>query len=314
VTRLVHSNGGFLRSIQMSSADLIALTEGLLDRPFFGCLLAPILRSKPHLRMTMRSAQELPDRSGGKGALISYFEFLRRSSRLVSDLDGKRTVVLFLLDKDLDDVTHSRQKSEHVIYTTYFDVESYLFHHGDLVSACAAATMLEPEVFSALRNGETWTRRRAIAWRLWVTLCVFEVRFRCSAGGNYGICPSPVHDPDTDELRADAFEQRLALLQQRCGFSVARFAKLWKLATALIDRYYARGQSTKVFKGKWYAWLLARDVRAIAAGRDADIDRLERRITQHLLQTLDFRADWAKPMAHRASATLERCFPTPARS
>jgi hypothetical protein len=42
MTRLTHSHGGFVRSLQMSSVRVFAFVEGRLDRPFFDRLLAKV--------------------------------------------------------------------------------------------------------------------------------------------------------------------------------------------------------------------------------------------------------------------------------
>lgn len=308
MTRLRHSQAGFLRLLQMGSAHVAVLVEGRVDRLFFDQLVSHELAARPALTALIRTAREVMAGAGGKKALLSYYDYLRRRSALVTELGGKKTSILICLDKDLDDLTGTRRRSRHVIYTEHFDVESYLFLHGDLVSATSAATTLDRvTIDSVLAPAVTWTRRVSMRWREWVAICVFEITNKCSSGGNYGVCPSPVHTPGGD-LDGVRFGDRMAALQQESGCPGPEFAARWDRVVRRVDRLFARGKGDIVFKGKWYAWLLVVYVAGAVASRDVDLSKVRDELPKYLIQTLDFDLPWTTVLRGRLLEVLDSEF------
>ena len=72
MTRLTHSSGGFVRSLQMSSARIFAFVEGRLDRPFFDRLLSQVCNPVA-IAYKVFAMKELPGGTGGKSALLATF-------------------------------------------------------------------------------------------------------------------------------------------------------------------------------------------------------------------------------------------------
>lgn len=293
MTRLLHSPGGLLRALQMSVAQLVILTEGRLDRLFVSGLVAACTEAEGCVT-AVRTVREI-SASGGKKALLAFHDYLRRRRRLQSELAGKHTRVLFFLDKDIDDIRRLKRRSPFVVYTTLFDVESHLFTDGDLVGATAAATTLDRSTVSAaLTPVATWTQRVSASWLDWVAVCVFEQKYGVTTRGNYGVCPSPLHQRDgsVDETRLN---ERLTAMCAASGCDTSSFQERWRAVRTRLAHAFRRGEGDRVFKGKWYAWFVERDIRE-ASVVDCDLGGLERRLPQHLCHTIDFTAEWAEPL------------------
>jgi Protein of unknown function (DUF4435) len=296
----------------MGGAALTIITEGRIDRTFYGSLMRVILRSRPHITSTIRTAKELPGGSGGKSTVLTYFDFIKRRRRLASVLGGKKSVVVFCLDKDLDDLTRKMRRSPHVIYTETFDVENYLFLNSNIAEAAAAATTVDAEsIREALAPIADWPKRAAERWKDWVAVCVFEITGRYRSSGNYGVCPSPIHHA-SGALNRGHFAQRLALIENNSGLSPVKFNRRWQSVKRAVNRQFECGGADKVFKGKWYGWLLARDLTVACAGRDADCRDLEKRLTYHLCQSLDFGLSWSESLCQKFAALLDQELPAPA--
>ena len=160
MTRLRHSDGGFLRLAQMSGANVTLITEGRLDRLFFSAIADKAVGARSHITFCVRSAREISSEGGGKLAVLKYYDFLRRKKALSSELDGRRTLFVLCLDKDLDDLTRHMRRSPHILYTDMFDVESYVFRYGDLPLGCSITTATdEATIVNALDPISGWAVR-----------------------------------------------------------------------------------------------------------------------------------------------------------
>src|SRR5689334_11076490 len=101
MTRLLHSNQGYLRSMQISGHSLFVFVEGQLDRYFTERLCDAALGSLG-VNYIVRLSAELPGGTGGKPGLLRYRDYLHGRPALRTSLQGKLTVVAFILDKDID--------------------------------------------------------------------------------------------------------------------------------------------------------------------------------------------------------------------
>ena len=117
------------------------------------------------LRYEIFIARQLPGSTGGKQALLNFFAFLRRSKALVSSLGGQRACIFFL-DKDVDDLQRKKKRSQHTVYTEHYDVQNYIFIHGqptDWSSICSIRGPCETENPIKRRAGMVSTRRHTLA-------------------------------------------------------------------------------------------------------------------------------------------------------
>lgn len=296
MSRLQHSAAGYRRRLQISAVEVVVLVEGKTDRYFYSKVFKRVQQTTG-ASIKIRIARELPSASGGKKALLSYFNYLRRKRSLVSTLGNKTTLVVFVLDKDTDDLCRRMSRSEYIKYTEYYDYENYLYQYGDVVDAGAAASGLEPElVEQALGDSQRWRIRVQQEWLVWTHVCVFSVTRKLCRGGNYGVIPSPINHHPYGGVDPQKLSARMALMQAEYGKYPQSFVRSWRRVEALVGNLMRAGTLDKVFKGKWYSWFLAQELRMVAGGRDANLTNLESRLPNHLAQSVDVDAPWAKSL------------------
>jgi hypothetical protein len=307
MTRLRHSAGGYRRRLQIGAANVVLIAEGKTDRYFYSKLFNPFC-SRIGAHCAIRIARELPTAAGGKTSLLAYFEYLRRRKSLSSELGGKRTVIVFLLDKDIDDRQRKKRRSNHIFYTEGYDFENYLYKHGDLVEAGAAAAGLDVmSVAASIPDQQAWRQQVTQEWKEWVKICVFSITRKVRKGGNYGVPASPINKAHHGGVDSTAYEARLRLLESSCSLGSQGFKRAWNSVSRMVDGLYASASQDEIFKGKWYSWFLAQDLRKIAAGRDAELDGLEKRLPHHLAQTINYEEQWTNPHRERLRALIQAC-------
>jgi len=291
MSRLRHSAGGFLRSLQISRTGLFVCVEGPTDRFVYDRVTAA--RCTPaSVSYGILLAQELPLATGGKQSLLHFFCYLRRKKRLISDLRGKRTAVLFFADKDIDDVLRSRKRSSHLVYTEHYDLEGYLFSHGDLVAAAAVVSGLdEGSLRGVLHPQRDWISRAAASWSEWVVLCVVAARARASCGVTYSR-PSAIHLAPYDAPDATLTATALAQLQASIAIAPPELQKLLTRTRRWVSSVFRNGEEGRLFKGKWYPKFLVADIKKIAGSRSLNQTGIETRLLDALKLTIDVRGAW----------------------
>lgn len=292
MSRPIHTHSGFRRVMQMSGRALFAFVEGRETDPyFFDRLCSAVCHETVAYEITR--ANRLAE-GGGKETLLGFFHYLRTAGSLRDDFKGKRTVAVFFLDKDVDDLLHKKVISEHIIYTCYYTVENYLFVEGDLVGAVSSAAALEEAtVRAAVGNPLDWRRRRAQLWRDWVVLCFFAHKHGIPSQCTYRRAISTINMPVDAEPDQAVIATRRAELEAAAAWPPERFARAFAAAERLVDALFRNGRHDLIFKGKWYAPLMQADV-ARAAGDDFKPTAFVNSLLAALRQTLDFNAPWSE--------------------
>lgn len=293
MNRLRHSYAGHLRSMQLSSTQLFVFVEGKQSDPYF---YARICESIPqfHVSYEICMARQLPEATGGKQALVNFFSFLRQKKMLVSSLGDRKTACIFLLDKDVDDLQRRQRHSQYVVYTEHYDIENYIFMHGDLLTGAASAASVDPaRLRDELSDAPRWCLRVARLWREWISLCLRLMEDVVPCEANYRVVSRVQARPcgPTDARRHAALIRDVA---RRCGLTVKIFRQRLATTSRKVDRYFARNQHHRIFKGKWFAVVLADDIDRIMAGLPYNSNGLAGRLTSSVSATLDFTEPWAE--------------------
>jgi hypothetical protein len=292
MSRLRHSYGGYLRSMQIASKDLYIFVEGKQsDRFFYSriCETIPDLSSRYEICI----AEQLPGGAGGKQSLLGFHDFLRKRKELATSLGGKRKATLFLIDKDLDDLQHRMIRSRHVVYTEHYDVQNYIFMHGDLRTGAASAASLDPARLSAdLGNAPAWCRRACERWREWIALCLCMTEDRISCEANYRVI-SPVQTRLSEPTDAALYETLTRNIACRVHIPLAQFRQRIEATTRKVDRYFSNGLHHRIFKGKWFSAILADQIDITMAGLPYDRNGLASRLPSVIAATIDFTEPWA---------------------
>jgi hypothetical protein len=282
----------------MSQCEFLIYVEGWTDRGFYSHVCEAVFGTA-EVQFQVRTANEIDGTSGGKQKLLSLYRALADKGALEETFQGKRSVFLFCLDKDLDDLANLLVQSPHIIYTKYYHFENYAFRHGALALALTAGASLDiGHARQIAGDSEAWCRNAATLWKDWVKLCV-----QASLDGVPGRCrystPSPVNvgcDACVDPQKLADYE---ADLFRRSGQDIAEVQRRRQEISDVVDRLYELDEHDGVFRGRWYAHQLADTVRAIipAGLRNGLADR----ISSAAFATLDFDGDWAahlrEPMA-----------------
>ena len=293
VNRLHHSHSGHLRSMQMSATQLFAFVEGKQCDPyFFAGICSTTLDQRVSYKISM--AREIPGNSGGKQALIAFFTFLRHRKSLVSTLGGQRTACVFFLDKDVDDLQHRKKRSLHAVYAEYYDVQNYVFQHGDVAKGTAAAASVDPRRLEGdLGDAPRWCKHVAMLWRDWLALCLRLLEDGIPCEANYRVL-SRVQVRYCGPTNAQAHRALIRDLARRAGVPVAELTRRLSSTADKVERYFARGEHHRIFKGKWFAAILADDVDRIMAGNPYDGHGLAGRLPSAIAATLNFSEPWTE--------------------
>ena len=287
-----HSNEGFLRYMQMSSTKVFIFVEGKkIDSFFFGKICSTI--EQPNFTYEIITASRILNETGGKQALLTFFSYLRRSNKLISDLSGKRTVTIFYLDKDVDDILRVKKRSEHLVYTEYYDIENYIFEYGDLLNGAAAAASIDPARLSNyFSNAHRWCKLATNKWRKWVVLCLFVMREHIPCEANYRM-PSRIHESPCGSIDNLKYSSFLSRLQTKTCLYSDTFKQRLKEVSKRVDFYYNKDKHHYIFKGKWFAYILSDEIKKIMSGVNYDANDLINRLPSIIAITLDFRGTWA---------------------
>ena len=305
MSRLRHSERALVRVLQMSRCDLFAFVEGWSDRYFYDRVCQFALRDTP-FTFQVRTSAETSGLGDGKEALLKFFLYLRRRKLLFSEFKGKKTAVIFFLDKDVDDYLRILKPSDHVVYTPYYSVENHYVRHSDLVDvvACAGALNLEA-VEDIIGDEKEWTRRAADEWKDWMKLCLLTRIIGTNSPTNYG---------RTSQLNVGAYGGVIpgavvtatAEILAASGLPMPDFARVLAKASRFVDQAFRHGHYDRLFKGKWYGVFVAEDARNAAAGRQYDGNAIGDRVFAIAASKRDFAQPWSTPFVAPVRRIFEK--------
>ena len=282
MTRLVHSEAGYVRSLQISRTNFFAFVEGGLDRPFFDRLLAQAF-SGTTIKYEVIAAKELPSQTGGKISVLKQFRVMQRRNTLSAEAFGKRFVSVFFVDKDIDDVTRTKTRSKHVVYTPTYDIEGHLFDRGDLARAVAdACGMTCNQALTLIGNQKIWIEQCVVNWKAWTILCMISQVRKINCGCTFDRLSdiNPNFTQPTDNAKLDIFK---VAMQNKLGLSNEKFEQLFVRFVRQMTRSIQAKTPLRYFKGKWLKVLLERHLRQGDAVPDANINSAGDKVTSTLV-------------------------------
>ncbi len=297
--RLRHTEQGFIRYMQMSGRGLFVFVEGTKADRYFYARICNIVSLKRGVQYETISGVEITGTGGGKGKLLKFFKTLAASATLVSDFKGKKTAVLFFLDKDIDDILRATVKSPHIVYTSTYDVEALIFQHGDLPGSSAALASLDrADVSTALGDTNAWRLSCAERWKEWTKICVFCVRHQAHSVANFhkfSQVNQAHHGTSTGPLNAQAVATYWAKIRAATSLSPVQFERKRKAVERLINYLFSQGRHSIVFKGKWYLPFLTSQLFDVADGKAFDKKAVDAGVIGALANSIDFSGAWAQP-------------------
>jgi hypothetical protein len=301
VTRLRYSERAYLRSLEMSLSTAFVFVEGGSDR-FFYEQICVVTFDEAGVTSEVRLGQELPSRAGGKAALLEFHDYAKRAGRLESVFKGKSTVLAFMLDKDVDDYLRRLRRSAHIIYTEHYEVENYLYRHGDIIAAGAAAAALSQSVVrAAIGDPVDWRHQVAEEWRSWVQLCLLCRTLGINHAANYRVS-SQIQAVSGNQVDEPKRAQMLKSLETASKLSVAEFERRRRRAERFVDNRYARHREDDVYRGKWYTARLGALLKETGRRVPPYDSKVEPMLPKLLAMNLDYAALWSATLRTRLRA------------
>lgn len=267
-SRLVYHPRGWARKHQQSATRLFIYVEGKKhDRAYYE-ELATNLCAASNIRYLLEISRNIPHSNNreGKEALKEAHRFLEGLSLLRNSFKGKKTAVLFFVDKDVDDLKGELKAAEGLVYTRYYNVENHIVAETRLGRAIALAGSADPQVVEAkLGDQSLWRYRSAAAQKKWVYACVVAQLNRISVP-NYAAF-SRVNDELTGKFCPTKWESHLSLLRAQGKLSKSILSMKLRTAREIVDSLYRSGRQDEVFKGNWYGPFLEKTaVQLIGSG------------------------------------------------
>ncbi|MGN6263726.1 MAG: hypothetical protein ACTHNO_23615 [Ralstonia sp.] len=254
MTRLVFSEEGYLRSLQMSEAQIFAFVEGGLDRPFMDRVLA--LCSLDRIKYRVIAAKELPGKTGGKAKIIEWFGIVSERNFLIGERFGKKFGCIFFADKDADDFLQTKIDSPHFLYTETYDIEGHLFSCGDLVRALSdGALITAAQARDIIGDRDAWLREVSQNWIEWLALCMISRRHSINVGCSYDRM-STINKDWLSAVDEDLLVELKERIRVKIGCGVEDFEEIFNESKGLIVDGINSGKILKYFKGKWIKSLL----------------------------------------------------------
>jgi hypothetical protein len=294
MSRLRHSKNGFIRSLQISRYNLFAFVEGKVCDPYFYGKLCDITCSSSNYQYEVRIAKELPNNSGGKQALVNFYKYVRTKKKLLSDFHGKKTALVFFMDKDIDDILRTKCRSPHVIYTQYYDLQNQIFKHSNFVEGVAAALSIDPNLLKSKSLFiNDWCKVVAFRWREWIALCILAQKYKVRNSANYRLT-SQVNHSLNGSLDTLKYNQKLEEIRLSLSWNHTKIAKEIGKLLKYVDKCFLNENHDRIFKGKWYNTLIEIDLKDTFRGHPLNFQGVAKRVSPTLVTTLDFSKPWSE--------------------
>lgn len=256
--RLTHSRAGLLRRIAMShDTALFVFVEGKVSDSVLVdalCQASPSICSAGYeVRIISQVESATGAFAGGKGALLSFFEYCRAAGKLVQHNRGGQRAVAFVVDRDGQHITGGKKRSKHLTYTRLADAEAHFFANADEPRALALAGSLDHASARLLSSSlGDWRRELADAWREWIELCYVADAVNASCWVGFGHDRSLVHRGTVAaKLDATKCAEAHSAVSTTSPLPAPDFATKRAQILAKIDETYNRGRQATLLKGKW---------------------------------------------------------------
>ena len=283
--------------MQMSRAGVFIFIEGPNER-FIYSKFAECELCTSGIEYQVVTPEELQQSGSGKQSLLKFHDYLRNKCSLLDNFQNKKTVSIFFLDKDVDDFKRKLRRSKHVIYTTTYEIENYLFLYGEIVEAAAAAASLDvSSVRHHIGDDVAWLKRATLLWKEWVVVCLYghtKIPPRTQTK-YYGRPCSQINDSSPyDSVNPTKHQSFVAELRNLSGLDSATFQKSFERLKKKVEKIYSTQKQDTIFKGKWYFRFLIEDVNQIAGPKSIKTKALHDKLFSTLAQTLDFQKEWTE--------------------
>ena len=180
----------------------------------------------------------------------------------------------------------------HIIYTEHYDVQNYIFQHGNLVTGAAAAASIDSRKLQRdLGDASDWCRQKALLWQNWIALCVRLLEDGITGEANYRVL-SPIQTRHCGPTDSQKHQDIILSLASRVNIPEAELKQKLIVSTDKVRGYFGKNEHHRIFKGKWFAAILADEVDRIMAGTSYDNKNLAVKLPCAVSATLNFSEPW----------------------
>ncbi len=282
------SADGFARRVRMSQDDFWVIVEGRdHDRPHYENLLRalPSTRDK---RFSIRLAEsiELNGRSaGGKRGALAIHDHLETKGKLRTNNASGTSTIVFMLDRDRDDVLGIMRTSPHIAYTHATDVEADILLNSDIWAALRHAYGIDSATAGLIKDKVPDPAKALLAlWEEWLFLGLLAL-----------LCERPHFAPWSRNSMVNfndfgAPEQsQVAEIKNRIETSTdsAAYSKAHEQAGNHLNYYRDR-----LLKGRWLAKYMRHLVATHLAGEIVKGQVSPNAIVDTALAGLRYSGDW----------------------
>jgi hypothetical protein len=247
----------------MSRELIFAIVEGkVLDPTFYDLILDAHPGVKDAGYQIWLAEQIVPDKiwainpgeagAGGKEGALRLFDFYKSRGQLTIASRAGAHKLIFMLDRDFDQIAGRLKRSAHVMYTKACDVEAEVSLLGNVEFALRASLSLTRREAAVLaRSVDAYVLDLAILWKEWITIAatVSACDLRCGINsGKYGPLNQSALSGVLSKLHSSASSH---------GQSMGRLKQL----EGRVAAAYARGEGMELVKGKWLSDYLVQTIR-----------------------------------------------------
>ena len=305
--RLRHDYKAHVRAIQISEKRVFAYCEGRVFDPYIYAELLNRAKITDENRFELYRIEEITG-TGGKEAALKLFRYLRQRNILDGLYKGKPYYCVFLLDKDVDDITRRKMKSDHLFYTELYDLEAHIYRDCSLAKAVAIALSigsdLVPHVY---RESAAWIESKAARWHHWIMLCLFSSIYSLDCGCGYGRISS-INAGLIGPTDCVAFHRFRRQLQGKMGLSQPDFDRQFARVENITNRLKAGGRLSLAIKGKWLESILNQELQLSFEGKAYSTGSLGVRLSTAAMASFDFGSAWGSQLIAIVSRLFDKVY------
>lgn len=279
-------------------ADDGRIVEGtVLDRSFYDSLFSENKHTKD-MNANIYLAAEIGSpkanvSASGKQAVMKLHEHYKKKNLLAQSTNSGTKLMVFMVDRDFDNIIGTKKRSIHIAYTANADVEAEILNNCDLTRSIKIALSVSERdaALLAARVGKPGAGL-ATLWRDWITLCCLalavdarsSVKPSLRSGINVDVFGS------VDPVKYQAKYREVATRARRAVASREKFVR------GRIAGTFSRGEHHLLPKGKWLTSYVQHQLEGTSVLHSADWNGFSASFTHVALSTLDFSAGWAAPL------------------
>jgi hypothetical protein len=249
---------GYMHRISMSySTAIFVIVEGIQNDRY---LVDRICRSSKsiseagyEIRYIKQIRQAHAVASGGKSAVLSFYDYCRQAKKLIQRNSGGPRAICFFVDRDGQQITGGMRRSPHVVYTKLADSEAHIFSDSDEIEALATAASLDRRTTEDLIGylGD-WKVALADSWRPWIEECYVAEAVRSRSWVGFGPASSLVHDgANARILNVEALAAARKAVRDTALIAGPKFEAERNKILRRIGVIYESGDQSSLLKGKW---------------------------------------------------------------